>query len=210
MKPSAGAGRYSGQEVPTRPVEKSDIIEGLLRSMQREVQDGFAAAKADIGKLNLDVHHLVEDQRLMRDRVGHLEQRVQHGSGRIRAVTSTEEELARSLSAATQKSASLEAELLSARERLDNVTGELADAKKVAEETKTIAAEAKKVAEETKTLAVDTKKLTVEQSAELEKQTAILNRLSTIAAHPVVKDLARTGGTAIVTALTTYFALRGH
>lgn len=212
---SESSGRYSGPDRPTVDLPKTEIIEGLLRSMQQQVQEGFASVNAEVGNIKADVHHLVEDHRLMRDRVGLLEQRVNSASGRFKAVTSADEEHARSLAGETQKRKALETELIAARERLDTVTNELANvtskltnAEKVAEETKGIAVEAKGIANDTKTLAEDTKKLTVAQTAELQQQTAILTRLSNVAANPVVKDLARTVATAVTTALATWAALK--
>lgn len=203
-KPS---GRYSGPEEPavTRPVDKTGIIEGLLRAMQREVQDGFAASRAEVSKVAADVHMLIEDRRIVHDRIGMLEERMRRQSGTVKAVTAADEEQAKAFAAETQKRQALEAELLATRQRLDELAKEQEQTRAVVSETKTIATDTKTVAEDAKTLAEDTKTLTVAQTAELERQTATLDRLAKIAANPVVKDFAR----AVATAFATWLALKG-
>lgn len=54
---------------PTVGVSEHEIVKGLLRALQREVHDGIA-------QLNADIRLLVEQGRLLRDRVATLETRV--------------------------------------------------------------------------------------------------------------------------------------
>lgn len=213
-KPPAGSGRYSGPDKLTTPLDKSEILEGLMRSMQREIQEGFNGISAEQVKTNAEVervkttiHMVVDNQKVLGERVGNLEQRARLASGNIRAVKVSDDEQGHALELAQQKSADLERELRELHQRYDRditaVREEMAETKRLAEDTK-------QLAEDTRETTNETKALTVAQSGELERQTATLNRLATIAGNPLVKDLARAVGTAILTLILGWLATGGH
>lgn len=204
---SKPSGRYSGQDKPTEELSKTGIIEGLLRAMQREVQDGFAHTNADIARIKTDLHMVVDNQRSLGERVGNLENRARLASGKIQAVKVSDDEQGQLLALEQQKRAELEQKLIAQHERHER---ELAA---MQERHAAVTSELSSVRSElsdTKKLAEDTKSLTVAQTGELERQTATLNRLATIAANPLVKDLARAIGTAILTLLLGWIATGGH
>lgn len=192
-------GRYSGPERQTEEVPKVSIIEGLLRAMQREVQDGFEKISTDqvhtdakLARLENTIHIIGENQKTMGTRVGILEQRVSHASGNIRAVKASDSEQGEALALEQKRSSDLEhkleslqqkydTEITAARAEIVSVRCEMTAAKtlaeetkKTADETKALAASALAIAENTKTLAEDTKKTADETKtlAEGTKKTA--------------------------------------
>ena len=98
-------GRYRGQEGPglqavkppekhTAQIERAPIIEGLLRSLQTTMQDGFASVEAEqqrqgseLVHLKAEVHSIANEHRLVRDRVLSLEQRSALASERVKGVS---------------------------------------------------------------------------------------------------------------------------
>lgn len=216
-------GRYTGPEPadkPTAELEKTAIIEGLLRAMQREMAENQRETReglnrittdqnqtnAEVARLKSTIHMVVDNQKVMGDRVGNLESRARLASGNMRAVKVSDDEQGLALALAQEKNAALEQELSSLKQRHEEMQRAAEEAKVAAEEAKVAAEKAIAVAEDTKAVADDTKALAVSSKAELQEQTATLNRLAAIAGNPLVKDLARAIATAALTLLLGWFA----
>ena len=208
------AGRYSGPEKPSTPstrsaptveVPKQSILEGLIRAMQREQQEGFASLNTELHRVKADVHIVMEDQRIHRERIDMLEKRMGKASGTIRAVKETDEEQIRRLDDATEKNRKLEEELTATRRELQQTKTLATETKALAEATKVLTEKQNVQIAKTQELATDTKALTERQNVELAKQTATLDRIAAFASNPHVKDFARV----VATALATWLAMKG-